>query len=140
MTALHDDVDEVLIGLLGETARGSLPPILSGAAASGARWSAKRLKTETAVDRRALSVEQARAAVIRLSEALRECTTETEGAATVLRGVVGSGFGGMNPAVVVALVDTDAGAVTIAAHAKEGLIKQGTAKKAVAALLESATD
>ena len=78
--------------------------------------------------------------MIRLSEALRECTTETEGTVTVLRGVAGSGFGGMNPAVVVAVVDTDAGAVTIAAYAKEGLIKQRTAKKAVAALLESATD
>ncbi|GAA1850884.1 hypothetical protein GCM10009813_10510 [Brevibacterium marinum] len=49
-----------------------------------------------------------------------------------LRGIVGSGVGSLNPAYVIIVVDAQSSTIGIAAHAKEGLIKQRTAQKAIA--------
>lgn len=54
-----------------------------------------------------------------------------------LRGVVGSGVGSLNPAYVIIIVDVLTSTIGIAAHAKEGLIKQRTAQKAVAKVRSS---
>lgn len=56
--------------------------------------------------------------------------------AFVVRGVIGSGVGGLNPAHVVAVVDVAASRLSVAAHAKEGLITQRTAQKAVRRVLD----
>ncbi|NJC56665.1 hypothetical protein [Brevibacterium marinum] len=53
-------------------------------------------------------------------------------AVVTLRGIVGSGVGSLNPAYVIIVVDAQSSTIGIAAHAKEGLIKQRTAQKAIA--------
>jgi hypothetical protein len=116
---------------------GALGCALGGAsgAGAGAAWAAKRLKTETAADTRRFDPRRSGDVLASLSRLL-ECAPEyqrpdgQDGTAT-LRGVIGSGFGRMNPTYILAVVDTAGGSVGIAAHAKEGVIKQRSAEKAV---------
>jgi hypothetical protein len=109
----------------------------------GAAWAARRLKTETAVDTRYFDPSQTPAVLVALSQALH-AQLDPPGRASdgtvVLRGVVGSGVAGLNPAYVIAVVEAAVGQVSIAAHAKEGLIKQHTAQKAVRQLLATLSD
>ena len=106
-----------------------------GGGAVGARWGAKRLKNEVATARVDVGPQQVDAAVARLADLLRSAPQQ-DGPTVTLAGVLGSGFGNMNPALVRVEV-TPAGHIRIAAHAKEGLIKQRTAQKAVNTLTEA---
>ena len=53
----------------------------------------------------------------------------------VCTAVVGSGFANMNPALVVAMIEDQT--LYLAAYAKEGLIKQHTAEKALKNIVDS---
>ncbi|WCE39203.1 hypothetical protein PGC08_14525 [Brevibacterium sp. BDJS002] len=114
-----------------------------GAGGYGAKWSAKRLKTETAQE----VIEVAPAEQRRILAELAAGTSSAawsfdrldsrDDAVVTLRGVVGSGVGSLNPAYVIIIVDVLTSTIGIAAHAKEGLIKQRTAQKAVAKVRSS---
>lgn len=121
-----DEVDAVLLDVLG---------ILAGAhGARGARWSARRLKTETYSDSRPYDPAQHEWLAYLLSDLMQappRMQQGPNGPITVLRSVVGSGFWDMNPTYVIAVLEPDRGMISIAAHAKEGLIKQHSAEKAV---------
>ncbi|MBM6588966.1 hypothetical protein [Brevibacterium sp. RIT 803] len=134
------EIDSILAELLGGLGAKST---VFGAGGYGAKWSAKRLKTETAQE----VIEVAPAEQRRI---LAEWAAGTSGAAgsfdrldsrddavVTLRGVVGSGVGSLNPAYVIIIVDVLTSTIGIAAHAKEGLIKQRTAQKAVAKVRSS---
>lgn len=127
------EIDSVLTAQLGELGAKSS---LFGAGGHGARWSAKRLKTETAHE----VIDVPRAEHDRILATLNDSlsgggTSATSGpsddSVITTRGIVGSGFASMNPAYVIIVVDRQSSTVGIAAHAKEGLIKQRTAQKAV---------
>ena len=132
MTQPDPEIDAVLAQRLAGLG-GALVGDSGGPA--GAAWAAKRLKTETAADIRRFDPRRSDDVLASLSQLL-ECSPEhqqadDQGGTATLRGVIGSGFGGMNPTYVLAVVDTSGGSVSIAAHAKEGLIKQRSAEKAV---------
>lgn len=111
-----------------------------GGTGASTGWTARRLKTETAhqivdiLPDRMDDVISALGAI--LEPAARKSDSQTV-QVTRFRGIVGSGFGGMNPAYVLAIADPEHGTISVAAHAKEGLIKQRTAKKAIQSVLEA---
>lgn len=121
-----DEVDAVLLEQLGALAgfRG----------ARGAQWSARRLQTETYADSQSYDPVQHHQVASMLG-ALLQAWPQTQpgrhGWITVVRGVVGAGFLNMNPTYVIAVLEPDVGRISVAAHAKEGLIKQHSAQKAV---------
>lgn len=139
------EIDQVLAEQLGNLGAKST---LFGAGRHGAKWSARRLKTETAQE----VIEVAPAEQRRILAELAAGTSSAAGsfgrlvshneghdaldsrddAVVTLRGIVGSGVGSLNPAYVIIVVDAQSSTIGIAAHAKEGLIKQRTAQKAVA--------
>jgi hypothetical protein len=132
-----DDVlERELAKLGGVVARGPM-------GAASVKWVARRLSSSSAEGtlevpmnaREALG--QAFKALTELGEILPD---EIEHAAPALRAVVGSGALGMNPAVVdlsVEPVTESLAKVTIRATAKEGLIKQHTAEKAVKRVIDA---
>ena len=138
MSTPDPEIEAVLVQRLadvGHAAAGGLGAA-SGAAA-GARWSARRLRTETAASRIDLGGADPEAVAARLAAALAAAPErDEESGRVVVRGVVGSGFGGLNPAYVLAGIDSAGGVVSIATYAKEGLIKQHTAEKALQRLRE----
>ncbi len=99
----------------GKTVHGSVPKV------------AKKLQTEMKhetfyVD--GVSYGIVRDAVCRIGEIVEDKESNSEMIARVK-----SGFGDMNPALLVIVVSGSA--VTVCAYAKEGLIKQHTAEKAI---------
>jgi hypothetical protein len=132
-----DDVlERELAKLGGVVARGPM-------GAASVKWVARRLSSSSAEGtlevpmnaREALG--QAFKALTELGEILPD---EIEHAAPALRAVVGSGALGMNPAVVdlsVEPVTESLAKVTIRATAKEGLIKQHTAEKAIKRVIDA---
>ncbi|MBB6628353.1 hypothetical protein H5V45_13585 [Nocardioides sp. KIGAM211] len=142
MTSAGQEIDEVLVARLAELGTGP-GPMRGGAVA----WSARRLATETATGRASFDPASVEAVVASLREALEEADEVPgsdgagvgDGGGRAVRGVVGSGFGGLNPAYVLAEVDAAAGEVRVAAWAKEGLIKQRSAAKAVDKVLAALT-
>ncbi|MCW2791603.1 MAG: hypothetical protein JWO76_701 [Nocardioides sp.] len=133
MTSAGQEIDDVLVARLAELGTG--PGALRGAAVA---WSARRLASETATGSASVDPAQPEEAVAALRAALEESdeVPAADGTRTV-RGVVGSGFGGLNPAYVLAEVDAARGEVRVAAWAKEGLIKQRSAAKAVDRVLSA---
>lgn len=121
-----DEVDAVLLEELGAVAgvRG----------APGARWSARRLQTETYAESQAydpVQHHQIASVLSALLQAWPETRRGQHGWITLVRSVVGSGFLNMNPTYVIAVLEPDLGRIGVAAHAKEGLIRQRSAQKAV---------
>lgn len=129
------EVDDVLAELLGGLGAKSS---VFGGGRHGAEWSAKRLKTETA--REVIDIapaEQQRVLATLADDASNAAGSfgrldSQDDAVVTLRGIVGSGVGSLNPAYVIIVVDAQSSTIGIAAHAKEGLIKQRTAQKAIA--------
>lgn len=138
MTDPGSDIDTILSEQLANLAEGAAPES-GGLAARSSAWTAKRLKTQSAAQEQVFEPHRGRELVNLLAQTL-DCTPEYHqpdqqtGPAT-LRGVIGSGFGGMNPSYVRAVVDLNQGRLAIAAYAKEGLINQDTAQKAIRKLL-----
>lgn len=134
-TTADPEIDNVLAELLGSLGAKSS---VFGAGRYGAKWSAKRLKTETAQE----VIDIAPAEQERIIAALTGDASNAprsfgrldsqDDSVVTLRGIVGSGVGSLNPAYVIIVVDAQSSTIGIAAHAKEGLIKQRTAQKAVA--------
>lgn len=130
------EIDAVLVEQLAEL--GAVTAPFGGGAAVGAAWTARTLKTETARDMMSFAPALAESVVEALAAVLEaEPERADESSVVLVRGTVGSGFGGMNPAYVVASVDPTKATVGLAAYAKEGLIKQRTASKAVAKVLQA---
>lgn len=120
------------------TLGGVLPRSLGEAMSSGARFAARFLPTETYTRRFSLPVGIERALKSGFSVLTKIGTLESETGANapypMLKAVVGSGFFNLNPAIVYfEILEGDASSceVTITAAAKEGLVKQHTAEKAV---------
>lgn len=151
--------DEILIeragelgaagGAIGGTIGGSLGGApeggVTGAAGrrggrSGARFAARFLnRTETHEEQVALpdGVDP----LVRAEEVLRELAADPEWLAgtdgtPAVRGVVGAGWFGLNPAVVTVSA-APAGGLTVRAAAKEGLIGQHTAERAVRRVVDA---
>jgi len=131
------EIDAVLADLIGQLgARFSLV-----GRGTGAAWSARRLKTETAHQIIDFDPNQSDRAVHALTEMLgTRPETDPESGETHFRGVVGAGFGNLNPAYVLAVVAPAKGGIGVAAYAKEGLIKQHTARKAVVKVAKAITE
>lgn len=127
------EIDQVLAEQLGNLGAKSV----FGAGRHGAKWSAKRLKTETAQEVIAAAPAEQRRILAELAGSTSSAAgsfgrlDSRDDAVVTLRGVVGSGVGSLNPAYVIIIVDAQTSTIGIAAHAKEGLIKQRTAQKAV---------
>lgn len=104
----------------------------------GAKFAASFLPAETKSEKLALRATPERAIQLGFSALTRLGTLqleESDGSPyPMLKAVVGSGFLNMNPAVVFLEIlegPSDTCEITITAAAKEGLIKQHTAEKAV---------
>ena len=138
MANSDDDVLAREISKVGKLG-GSLGGRLSGAAASlGARFAAKFLPTETYTEKLVLEIAPEQALKLGFSVLTRLGKLQTEedikSPYPMLKAVVGSGFLNMNPAIVYLEIpegDSTGCKLTITAAAKEGLIKQHTASKAV---------
>jgi hypothetical protein len=78
---------------------------------------------------------------VTLSNIGQMLTEDVDHEKPTLRAVIGSGFLGLNPAVVevsLDLVSDEITKVRVRATAKEGLIKQRTAEKAIQRLIDAA--
>jgi hypothetical protein len=142
MSNRDDDILARELGKLGELGA-KLGGLTSGrfgvakAGALGAQFAAKFLPTETYTEKLALKIAPERALKLGFSvlAKLGELqSAESKPSYPLLKAVIGSGFLKMNPAVVYLEIlegDSTGCEVTITAAAKEGLIKQQTAAKAV---------
>ncbi|MGR6091707.1 hypothetical protein ACU4IU_14170 [Brevibacterium sp. CSND-B09] len=129
MDVPHDpEVDAVLTSLLGSLGESSN---VFGAGRLGAEWSAKRLKTETHHAVIEVPPNETERVLNQVTQLVSAHTPATDDPVVTIRGVIGSGFASMNPAYVIVVLDRKESTLGIAAHAKEGLIKQRTAQKAV---------
>ncbi|MEV3856276.1 hypothetical protein AB0J38_18360 [Streptomyces sp. NPDC050095] len=135
------DEDATLIELIGRLGNAA------GGAGAGARFTAKRLKKDVHEIRletdlaahSALSHAQHLLAAHGQALATDTATGTAPGGGSAVRGVVGTGAGGLNPAVVTLTV-TPAGTVggstvLVRGAAKEGLIKQHGGRKAAELLV-----
>ena len=148
--ALADvNVSEILITELGNAARESesiakkfgikITPGSGEAAAIGAQMAARTLKEEmyqtVAEVGRALPAVKAMIRSTILQGRNGKIVKAYDGKGfSVLSGVMGSGFFNMNPAVIIAILKpakTGATIVLLKGYAKEGMIKQHSAQKAV---------
>lgn len=108
----------------------------------GTAWVARRLPNDTAELSATLAADLTRLttqAVAVLTELGRVVESQEQGGVVMIKGVVGSGFFNMNPAVVtVQLQAIEAGQVVIrvTGTAKEGLIKQHAGEKAAQRVAE----
>jgi hypothetical protein len=102
----------------------------------GAAWTAKRLKTVSFAESRRFDPQRGGELVSALALMLG-CQPQFRGPDqdTMLRALIGSGTGRMNPTYVRVLVDPTNGSLSIEAFAKEGPIKQRSAAKAVQRIL-----
>lgn len=147
MSSSDDDLLARELGKAGELG-GKLGAILSGGSEEkkdavlggslGARFAAKFLPTETHREKVSLNMAPERAIKFGYSVLTKLGKLQTDDNDSppypLLKAVVGSGFLNMNPAVVyVEILDGNSTSceVTVTAAAKEGLIKQHTAAKAV---------
>lgn len=124
------EIDDVLVRQIS-----ALVNTPDQAASTGAGWAAKRLRTHTAIRAATFRDGTAGDVVDGLCHALRSRPVLGPDGHTTIRGVTAGGIGSLNPAYVVSIVDPLHCRVVIAAYAKEGLIKQHTARRAVAKLL-----
>ena len=133
---VDDEVDSVLAAQLAEL--GARTTVF-GAGRLGAGWTAKRLKTETSQTLLDVSGRDTESLTTEIGQVLGAAASraQQEDSQTVWRGIVGSGFASMNPAYVIIVLDRQAATLGIAAHAKEGLIRQRTAQKAVSRVRET---
>ncbi|MYW66398.1 hypothetical protein GTY65_20400 [Streptomyces sp. SID8379] len=130
------DEDALLIDQLGKVAG-------RGGGGAGARFTARRLKKDVREVR--LETDLApQAALSRAQQLLSDqgqaVATDTDPAdGSAIRGVVGTGIGGLNPAVVTLTVTPaatgDGSVVLVRGAAKEGLIKQRGGTKAAERLV-----
>lgn len=107
---------------------------------SGARFAARFLN-RTEVHEEQVALPDGVDPMARADEVLRELAGSSERLAgedgrPAVRGVVGAGWFGMNPAVVT-VSPAGAGGLTVRAAAKEGLIGQHTAERAVRRVVEA---
>ncbi|MDP3636719.1 MAG: hypothetical protein Q8R51_04995 [Azonexus sp.] len=115
----------------------TLGPVALTYGGAGSAFVAQYLDTETYQITFARSESRSNVAnIVRkvLSEKGRPTSSQVKSSSFDFAAMVGSGFGGLNPAAVkVALRDDKDGKtiVTVQGTAKEGLIKQGTSEKAV---------
>jgi hypothetical protein len=142
---MSESADEVLERELGKLSRQSSGGGLYGAAgAAGARWAAHRLSSSSAEATIDISMNprDALSLVFGTLSAIGQILTENvDDERPTLRAVIGSGFFGLNPAVVEVSLDTISDEITkvnVRATAKEGLIKQRTAEKAIQRLIDAA--
>lgn len=107
----------------------------------GARWVSRFLPTNIGEDalRCPCSPDVARRVLESVLSQLGEIEPEPLGGPDSISAVVGSGYGGLNPALVTASVDEkDSGCeILIRAVAKEGLIKQRGGEQAAAQVKEA---
>ncbi|WP_172170886.1 hypothetical protein [Brevibacterium sp. CT2-23B] len=135
MDVPHDpEVDAVLTSLLGSLGESSS---VFGAGRLGAEWSAKRLKTETHHAVIEVPPDETERVLNQVTQLVSAHIPATDDPVVTIRGVIGSGFASMNPAYVIVVLDRRESTLGIAAHAKEGLIKQRTAQKAVTKIREA---
>ena len=152
MSKNNDDKDKFLeneignvgfkSGLIGGLIGGGLPGGIGGAKGGklGASWAASKLPTDEVRDKITLE-ENLRTSMITVVEALSSIGTiinrSKDMDCPVVSGWCGSGFANMNPAIICVefkqINNTQTG-LYIFAYAKEGLIKQKTALKAIAKL------
>jgi len=141
--------DDILTNELGKV--GELGGVMGKAAglggSLGARFAAKFLPTETYSEKVSLKLAPEKALKLGYSVLAKLGKLQAEDSIKppypFLKAVVGSGFLNMNPAVVyLEILEGDSAGceVTITAAAKEGLIKQRTAAKAVQRVLSKLRD
>ena len=146
MSNSDDDVLARELGKLGELGA-KLSGLISGGSgvgkagelggSIGAQFAAKLLPTETYSQVLALKISQERALKLGFSVLTKLGELQTEDSKPpypLLKAIIRSGFLNMNPAVVYLEIlegDSRKCEVTITGAAKEGLIKQQTAAKAV---------
>ena len=132
--------DDILARELAKVATlgGALPGAAASGAALGAKLAAKVLPTETHTEKLALKITPEKALKLCFSVLTKlgklQTEMDSERPYPMLKAVVGSGFLNMNPAIVYLEIlegDSKGCELTITAAAKEGLIKQHTASKAV---------
>lgn len=131
----------------GEALANQSPSLASGRAGSiGAEFAAKFLPTETCSEKLVLKIAPEKAIKLCYSVLAKTGELQTDQDKPpypFLKAVVGSGAFNMNPAVVyLEILDGDAtqSEVTITGAAKEGLIKQHTAAKAVQRVVAALKD
>jgi len=126
MPLQEDDINRILVEELGKM--GAIG--MSGGAA-GARFSAKRLATDSY--QTTIQPELSNAALVKIVKRHfnYQKPENVEGDRLLFRRTVGSGFFNMNPTLLFAIVDGQA--VHLVAYAKEGLLQQHSAQKAVEA-------
>jgi hypothetical protein len=141
------DEDELLVEMLGRVTSAAAGAGNRGAS-FGARFTARRLKKD--VKESVLSSGlTATAAVAHAQQVIEQAggtthaTAQLPDGAVALRGVIGVGAGGLNPAVVTITVrpqpaddGATASSVHIRAASKEGLIKQHGGRKAADRITE----
>ena len=129
-------------GAIGGFAGGGLLSSLGGALGgyAGPKWMASRLRTIEYKESMELScppekaIKNATSVLVTMPHFIEWLHDADQSAVPFLAALVGSGFGGMNPTVVcLEFIPIDDGNtnVHIAAKAKEGLINQKSAEKAV---------
>jgi hypothetical protein len=133
---MTDSDDDILTGEIGKLGR-KLPGLTGLGASIGAQFAARFLPTETFTEKLVLKLtpEQALKLAFSMLAKLGKMQIEhNEPPYPFLKAVIGSGFLNLNPAIVyLEILKRDAAGceITITAAAKEGLIKQRTAAKAV---------
>lgn len=139
MASGDDDILARELAKATELTLGRILPIGIGkAAAIGAAFSAGFLPTETCTEKLHLGLAPEKVLELGLSVLTKLGKLQTEDGNKspypMLKAIVGSGFLNMNPAVVyleILKADATGCELTITAAAKEGLIKQHTASKAL---------
>jgi hypothetical protein len=146
MSGSHDDILGEELGKLGELG-GKIGGLLSGKTGSSGgshavQFTAKFLPTETASEKLVLQIGVEKALKLGYSVLLKTGELKTDDGPKapypMLKAVVSSGFLNMNPAVVYLEIlegDENGCEVTVTTAAKEGLIKQHTAAKALQRVL-----
>lgn len=137
LSPIVNDIRELAkLGSLGVRIGGASLAGLGGS--FGAKFAARSLPTKTKSEKLAIKATPERAIQLGFSALTRfgRLQGEESGGSPypLLKAVVGSGFLNMNPAVVFLEIlkgRSDTCEVTITAAAKEGLIKQHTAEKAI---------
>ena len=145
MGASADEVLERELEKLGRLG-GSVGAGLVGAAGGGlgAKWAARRLSSSSVEQSLEVAMSGRDALTLgyrTLSSIGQVLPGEVDTGKPAIRALVGSGILGMNPAVVdlsLEIVSEQVVKLTIRATAKEGLIKQHTAEKAIRRVIETA--
>lgn len=118
------DINEILADMLSMT-------MLSGMSRAAVKKAALKLQNGCIEDNLKVpgGFSMVRSALEKCGTVLAEASEEIPNAVDMVCGVIYSGFGSMNPCYMVISVNNDH--INAKAYAKEGLIKQHTAEKAM---------